>query len=522
MDFQQDLRENKGTPTRGGPPARWLEPSTARVNLETANPDVLENPVPNRFSIVRALSIALLCSFAAQSQDLPGPVVRPRVDERVELLSIVFRLAGNFEYNMNTLPAYSNDIDHYFAPYKQHPAVQMAHMLAEKHGVGFDSPMAMAISLSPPPELKPLVAFAPTVPDSRWAGEAARFLPLLRDFCRDSNFAEFFATHQSMYRLAEERFSATLAAVDFGWYHRFYGEAAAREYHLILGLNNGGGNYGPRLQRPGGKVELFSIMGCWTHDEAGNPTYPPDQDYLATVIHEFNHSFVNPVVAEHWVDLSRAAEAVYAHVAGRMKLIAYPSAQMMMDESLVRAAVIVYFQEQGEDGRNNVRRIRAEQKQGFVWMDQLVEQLNAYRADRTRYPTFASYVPRVASFYQELSSREPAVEAAFQAKWAHVVRIEPFQNKAQDVDPSITRITIVVDKALDPKAGYSINPGQNGGGHYPVTGQPSFDADGTHILVPVRLAPNQAYSFVLTPSAFSTIDGYPLTSYTVEFKTKAQ
>src|SRR5208283_516209 len=112
------------------------------------------------------------------------------------------------------------------------------------------SPMAMAISLSAPPGLKPLAAFTPTVPDGRWAGESARFLPLLRDFYRDSNFAEFFATHKSMYRLAEERFSATLAAVDFGWYRRFYGEEAALEYHLILGLNNGGGNYGPRLERP--------------------------------------------------------------------------------------------------------------------------------------------------------------------------------------------------------------------------------------------------------------------------------
>ncbi len=41
----------------------------------------------------------------------------------MELLSIVFRLAGNDEYNMNLLPAYTEDVDRYFAPYKEHPAV---------------------------------------------------------------------------------------------------------------------------------------------------------------------------------------------------------------------------------------------------------------------------------------------------------------------------------------------------------------------------------------------------------------
>ncbi len=106
---------------------------------------------------------------------------QPRVDERVELLSIVFRLADNFEYNMNTLPAYSSDIDRYFAPYKNHPAVQMAHMLEGKNGVGFDAVMVMAISLSPPPELKALVAFTPEIPDKRWGADAEKFLPLLRD-----------------------------------------------------------------------------------------------------------------------------------------------------------------------------------------------------------------------------------------------------------------------------------------------------------------------------------------------------
>lgn len=180
----------------------------------------------------------------------------------------------------------------------------MARELAEKNDLGFDAVMAMATYASPPPELKPLVAFSRTIPDERWAPDPEKFLALLRDFYGDSKFAAFYAAHQSTYRLAEERFTTLLEALDLGWYGSFYGNVPDLTYHVILGMNNGGGNYGPRLTHPDGRRELFSIIGCWTHDDAGNPTYPSDQGYLSTINHEFNHSYVNPAVREDWKEFS--------------------------------------------------------------------------------------------------------------------------------------------------------------------------------------------------------------------------
>jgi len=97
--------------------------------------------------------------------------------------------------------------------------------------------------------------------------------------------------------------------------------------------------------------------------------------------------------------------------------------------------------------------------------------------------------------------------------------MEPFANHAQEVDPSVKTITIIVDKPLD-TSGYSISRGMDGDQHYPVAGKPKFEDDGLHILLPVQLNPNQTYSFVLTPMAFATPDGYPLANHKVEFKTK--
>jgi Domain of unknown function (DUF4932) len=329
--------------------------------------------------------------------------------------------------------------------------------------------------------------------------DAERFLLLLRAFYRESKFAEFYAAHQAMYRQAEDRFATTLQAVDFGWYPRFYGKLPDLTYSLILGLNNGGGNYGPRLLPPDGRLQLFSIIGCWTHDGDGNPTYPADQGYLATIIHEFNHSFVNPAVDDQWKDFS-GAEQIYATVADQMGRMAYGDSKAMVDESLVRAAVIIYFQQSGEDSRKNLKRIREEQRYGFFWMDQLVDDLKLYEAQRTQYPTLSSYVPRITVFYSELAKHASAMAAEFDAKSAHVVKIGPFANHAEEVDPSVKMVTITVDKPLDP-SGYSINRGIDGDEHYPIAGKPTFGDDGLHILLPVQLKPSQRYSFVLTPMA---------------------
>jgi hypothetical protein len=325
----------------------------------------------------RELCLPLLLRFVFASCSLWGqasearPAVAPHVDERVELLSIVFRLAGNPEYNMNTLPKYSQQIDGYFAPYKTHAAVRMAQALRAKRGVS----------------------------------------------------------------------------------------------------------------------------------------------------HEFNHSFVNPAVHEHWSEF-RGAEQVFKRVQGPMQRMAYGSAETMVDESLVRAAVIVYFRQAGEDVVKNRRRVIEEQRNGFVWMDELVVLLEQYERKQAQYATFASYMPQVAQFYRDLPPRLTTEMATFDAKSAHVVRLEPFANHRQDVDAGVRAITVIFDKPLDTKAGYSINYGDGGKEHYPITGQPAFAPGGERLMLPVDLKPNQTYSFVLTPRAFATTDGYPLVSYTVEFSTR--
>ena len=52
--------------------------------------------------------------FCSTGKNLPDVLVDPRV----ELFSLIFRLAGNPEYNRCGIPSYNEDVERYFAKYK--------------------------------------------------------------------------------------------------------------------------------------------------------------------------------------------------------------------------------------------------------------------------------------------------------------------------------------------------------------------------------------------------------------------
>lgn len=468
----------------------------------------------HRLGLSCTLALIVTCSHFALASEL---TLSAHVDERVELVSIVFRLAGNPEYSMSPLKSYTADIDRYFSPYQKHPAVMLAKKLASERNVGFDAPMSMAVHLSPPPALSPLVPFTDDIPESHWGKEnALHFAQLLREFYRDTDFQKFFAAHQPMYRLAEDRFGAVLPDFDINWYKEFYGEVPKGHFNLILGMNNGGGNYGPKVIFPDGHEDLYAIIGSWSEDDSGNPTY--NKDYLGTIIHEFNHSFINPLVNEH-EDEFVSAEQVYKTVADKMRASAYVSPKVMIQESLVRAAVVLYFESHGHNSRETTGMIHSEQANGFLWMDNLCGLLRQYTAQRGKYPTFSSFMPAVVQFYRELPPHIAELKAEFDKSLVHVTGLRPFPNHSQNVDPTIRELIVTFDKPLDPRR-YFINIGPEGQEHYAITGKPEFLTGNQSIKLSLALKPEWSYSFTLSGLGFTSPEGVPLQNYMVDFKTK--
>src|SRR5438093_13306568 len=100
----------------------------------------------------RAAALTLLLvlpslQVAAQSKEL-----RIDVDRRVELIAIIFKLAGSGEFSPTHLPQYSADIDRFFGQQRNHEAVTQEHWLRASYGVAHSRVIAIPIRITDPLE----------------------------------------------------------------------------------------------------------------------------------------------------------------------------------------------------------------------------------------------------------------------------------------------------------------------------------------------------------------------------------
>mgnify|MGYP000296713527 CR=1 FL=1 len=65
--------------------------------------------------------------------------IEPEVNENVELMSILARMAGYPEYKMDMAGQYIKDMDEHFKSQTMHPAVQYMKELRNKYGISFDA-----------------------------------------------------------------------------------------------------------------------------------------------------------------------------------------------------------------------------------------------------------------------------------------------------------------------------------------------------------------------------------------------
>ena len=206
-----------------------------------------------RFSLL-IVAIALGATLFAQNAYLE----KPRVDQRVELVSIVFRLAGAPEYNHNMNASYVEKIRTHYEPYKDHKIIEFVKKIRETNGVAYDAAMFMAISLDE--NLDPLVPFTDRIPEARWGRKnALEFVRLLKDFYRETNSDEFFRQQKETYQLASERFAPVYEKLDIAWYPAFYGQAPKEQFIIINALGNGGNNYGPEVKLPNGQRKVYAV-----------------------------------------------------------------------------------------------------------------------------------------------------------------------------------------------------------------------------------------------------------------------
>jgi hypothetical protein len=444
----------------------------------------------------------------------------PKVDRRIELLSIVSRLAGYEEYSQDRYKPYVKDIHAHFDKYINHPLIKFAKELRDSNGIGFDAVMLMAVHLKQPPALTPLITFSKNIPEERWGLAAAKkFASLLQKFYVDANCESFFKAEENTYRLAEEKFKPVYDKLDLNWYKHYYGKMPTGKFNIIIGLGNGGGNYGPNIIFPDGKEEIYAIIGTWDTDSLGQPHYTLEDDF-PILLHEFNHSFVNCLIEKNKTAFEKSGSFIFndSLIKAKMESQAYGTWEAMLSEALVRASVINYLKYHEPDGKSAEKELITELDNGFFWMKELVNLLSTYENSRQHYPTLDSFMPEIILFYNKTAKDISVLKGNYYKLCPHVLSIEQFKNNARDVDPALTELKITFDKPLIGK-GWSILHGDKGKNFDPVTKAIEYTNNNTAIRLNVLLKPDTEYQFVLSGLAFKTPDGYPLDTYVVNFRT---
>jgi hypothetical protein len=409
-------------------------------------------------SMVLLRLAAALCALLphARSSVSQAPVRLPievTVDHEVELLSLVARFAGFREYAMlNSRSPYSEAIEAQFAALREHPAVEHLRALRTRDGVSYDAVASLALHLGPLPELAERVAFDAVAPDgappfesrldARWGGAQAReFVALLRDFAVEGRAMEFFASRAAYFEEVERRLAARLAeSVALPWFDTFMGGRQGAVYRAIPGLLCGGQNYGAGVRFPDGAAEeITPIFGCSSFDTEGFPVF--GEQYLPLFVHELCHSYTNPVVDRHFEQLAPLGERLFAARAERMRRQSYGSGRIVLYETFVRACV-VRCRADTEGAQAGAEQAAKEVEAHFTWVPALAGALTEYSADRERFPTLATFMPRLT---EVLAAEVSTVERdAAAAATPMLVSANP-GNGAVDVDPALKELTFTFD-----------------------------------------------------------------------------
>jgi hypothetical protein len=269
------------------------------------------------------------------------------VDERFELVSLVFRLAGRQEYgDKNT--DYQQEVAETFSAFKNHPAVKYA----KKLPLGYDAVFQFAIHITKEDEEFVFLKNTDSLFDwtKRWNKKSARtFLELLNDFYIETDYAAFYNSYIPFFEEETQNFiNEIYGEIDFEWFAKYVDVNYLRCIYSPSSTRN---NYGATVA---GKYIYCGISG----------------DGFA-IIHEYCHSFGNPLAHKWYEENTQFKKWCDDSV---NKKSAYPNGKIMAGEYITRAYNVLYEYERSGNPEY-LGNIEYEKSQGFPYIYEVYDMI---------------------------------------------------------------------------------------------------------------------------------------------------
>jgi uncharacterized protein DUF4932 len=314
---------------------------------------------------VRAVALLALVACGGKSED-PTVAGKPSrvvvaVDRRVELMSAIFRRAGRPRYAEAQTP-YAKLVD----ALPGGDAVTFTQQL----GVGFEMAPTLAVQLDD--QLAPRVPLDPLpAPVARWkVANVPKYLAAVRAWA--PAFDKLFASQRAYFDRVETADRAVFDKFDvIGWYDGVFGAQPQARYHLVPGLLTGPMDY---AARSGDDIYVIAHLD---HPDADGVPAPTD-GAVPFVVHELGHTYTNPIVNADMATLETVAMRSYGKSKDKMRAQAYGKASIVVEESVVRAIVVLWVRDRWGNAAGD-REIAEQEQLGFTWIRALADALAAKR-----------------------------------------------------------------------------------------------------------------------------------------------
>jgi len=334
--------------------------------------------------------LALLTGHPTYAQQ---PVLDISIDEKIETLYAVAFLDNYFLVSPHD-NRYKQLLRDDYKALKDHKAIRLFDTLYKKYQFNGYKIVHWALQFDVFPALNTIRKPAEPVQFVSPGGEAllADFRQALAAFRQDSLFRKYHDEIQAYDKvvLQQVKTSATIRLLP-QYLEAYYGTRLS-SYHLLLSPLLHEGGFNAEMVASGGQKQVYALVG-----PNGEIEFLPyfDKKYIETdmILHEFGHSFVNPLTDRYEAEVERLKGKYYTkELAATGKDEGYNEWKYVFNELLLRATTIKiterYFGK--EAAKENLDK---EIEAGFGLVKTMVKILDEYEQHRDRYPTFEKFCP---------------------------------------------------------------------------------------------------------------------------------
>ncbi|KEO75609.1 DUF4932 domain-containing protein [Anditalea andensis] len=352
---------------------------------------------------IQILIILILSLESASSQTFNAYVtmvngIEYRIDPRIELFNIVAMQIGHSGMTLSNIP-YKQQALKRFSDYQAHPAPKVLRETWEK-GWGIDDPMFFLLYLNEDFSIKEELD---TDIITRGGGkeQLESLAASLKEYAEASDFYSFFNDEQKDFYeqvLFQTRYNfRSFEAVDV--LENFYGKGNGK-YTVMLNLISDYGNFGKIMELGG--VSLFYAIISTPLASGDVPVFKPNLSTQELILHEFSHGFVNPQV-NPFSDRLSGYSPLYGPIEQAMKSQAYHHWHTVVNEHVVRAAVLEMLSQELPEILVRNTLYRKEMGRQFIYIDKIREKLAGYQQNREVYPSFKDFVPELITVFDEIT-----------------------------------------------------------------------------------------------------------------------